>query len=78
LIGGECIALQTQESQKPQEWFGEMDLGCETWGVKRCLADCDMGRGFGVLGFGCVGDGLRGRWVGGWWRCKKREGGGGG
>ncbi len=31
-----------------------MDLGCETCGAKRCLADCDMGRGL-VLGFRCVG-----------------------
>lgn len=53
-----------------------MDLGCETCGVKRCLADCDMGRGFGVLGFRCVGGWVEGRWVGGWWRCKKGGGGG--
>jgi len=55
-----------------------MDLGCETCGVKRCLADCDMGRGFGAGVSMCGGwfDGRGGGWVGG--GDVKRGGGGGG
>lgn len=42
-------------------WIGEMDLGCGTCGVKRCLADSDVGRGFGA------GVSMCGGWVGGRW-----------
>ncbi len=38
-----------------------MDLGCGTCGVKRCLADSDVGRGFGA------GVSMCGGWVGGRW-----------